>query len=61
MKGRRKVRTTKWSLKAEFESYASLSGGEKSENQLRFMRIATECGRIDEPVGLMAGRHDADV
>ncbi len=55
MKGRRKVKTQKWQLCAQFEAEARVLGGAKLANQERFMRVATETGRTAEPVGAMAG------
>lgn len=57
MKGRRKIKTSKWNLQAQFiqeaksilesESYACRSG--------RFLSKAVATGRDAEPVGLLAG------
>ncbi len=57
MKGRRKIKTSKWKLQAQFiqeaksilesESYACRSG--------RFLSKAVAAGRDVEPVGLLAG------
>lgn len=55
MKGRRKVTTQRWNLRAQFEAEANALAGTKSANQERFMRIASEIGPIAEPVGPMTG------
>lgn len=55
MKGRRKVKTKKWNLRAQFEAEACALAAIKSSNQERFMRVAAEIGRTAEPEGAMAG------
>lgn len=56
MKGRRKLKTHKWQLKAEFEAEARLLVGTKSINRSRFLDAALQKGREFEPVGRLAGR-----
>lgn len=59
MKGRRKIKTSKWFLKAKFETEVSLIKNTTSINQLRFMKTAVKTGRTNEPVGVMASNsHD---
>jgi hypothetical protein len=60
MKGRRKVKTQKWQLHAQFEADACALAGIKSSNQGLFMRVATQIGRRAEPVGAMAGIYNAE-
>lgn len=55
MKGRRKVKTLKWQMRAQFEAEACALAGIKSPNQELFMRVATQTGPNAEPVGIMAG------
>jgi hypothetical protein len=60
MKGRRKVVTKKWHMLAQFEADARVLAGTMSANQKRFMQVATQIGRSDEPVGGMAGISNAE-
>lgn len=60
MKGRRKVKTLKWQMRAQFEAEAFALAGIKSPNQELFMRVATQAGRNAEPVGVMAGTYNTD-
>lgn len=60
MKGRRKVKTLKWQMHAQFEAEAFALAGMKSSNQELFMRVASETGRAAEPVGMMAGIYDTE-
>lgn len=60
MKGRRKVKTLKWQMRAQFEAEACALAGIKSSNQELFMRVATQIGRTAEPVGVMAGIYDTE-
>jgi hypothetical protein len=55
MKGRRKLRTDKWQLRAKFETEARLLGATRSGNQSRFLDRALEKGREFEPIGRLAG------
>ncbi|WP_156395713.1 hypothetical protein [Pseudomonas sp. Root401] len=55
MKGRRKLKTSKWLLVERFRTEAVLSGGWYSENQRRFIRVAADSGTNLEPTGKMAG------
>lgn len=61
MKGRRKVKTLKWQMRAQFQAEASALAGIKSFNQELFMRVATQTGRTAEPIGIMAGIFDAEM
>ncbi|AIC22596.1 hypothetical protein EY04_27970 [Pseudomonas chlororaphis] len=54
MKGRRKDKTQKWQLCAQFEAEALALAGTRSANQERFVR-AIQMGRSTEPIGVMAG------
>lgn len=54
MKGRRKLRTHKWEMKA-FEADARELGSSKSANQTRFLDVAHQRGRELEPIGWFAG------
>jgi len=54
MKGRRKLRTLKWQMKAVFEAEARTIGC-RSENQTRFLHVAHQKGRELEPTGWLAG------
>ncbi|MGY3305054.1 hypothetical protein ACVK1X_004369 [Pseudomonas sp. PvR086] len=60
MKGRRKVKTLKWQMRAQFEAEACALAGTKSPNQELFMWAATQAGRNAEPIGVMAGTYNAD-
>ena len=60
MKGRKKVKTQKWHLRAQFEADARALTGTQSAHQEQFMRAATRIGRTAEPVGAMAGVSNAD-
>lgn len=55
MKGRRKLKTNKWQLKAKFETEARKLLGSRSFNQSRFLNIALQKGKEMEPVGRLAG------
>jgi hypothetical protein len=59
MKGRRKVKTHKWQILAQFKAEACALAGIKSANQELFMRVATKVGRTAEPLGAMAGTYNA--
>ncbi len=59
MKGRRKVKTTKWHLRALFEAEARAMASKKSANQEQFIKSAHLPGRSAEPTGAMAGIRDA--
>lgn len=54
MKGRRKLKTTKWADIQRFREHA-VSVLATSQNQLRFLRAAAERGADMEPVGVLAG------
>lgn len=60
MKGRRKDKTQKWQLCAQFEAEALALAGTRSANQERFVRVAIQIGRSAEPVGVMAGTSSAE-
>ncbi|CAD2251061.1 hypothetical protein PSEUDT2PL_00021 [Stutzerimonas stutzeri] len=55
MKGRRKVKTFKWSLKAQYEAQARTVLQGRSAAQGRFLTIALQIGKELEPVGRLAG------
>jgi hypothetical protein len=55
MKGRLKVKTLKWSLKAQYEAEAREVLQGKSAAQGRFLTIAMQNGKELEPVGRLAG------
>ena len=56
MKGRRKVKTLKWSLEAKFRSEArEILLHRRMRQQVRFLDIAAQKGRDMEPVGRLAG------
>lgn len=56
MKGRRKVKTLKWSLEAKFKSEArEILLHSRMRQQMRLFEIAAQKGRDMEPVGRLAG------
>lgn len=55
MKGRRKVKTLKWKMKAQFEEHAQALLRNRSDKQSRFLDRALLDGRELEPVGRLAG------
>jgi hypothetical protein len=55
MKGRRKLRTHKWQMKAAFEAEARELLANRSANQMRFLDAAHHKGRELEPIGWLAG------
>lgn len=48
---------TRPELIAEFEAEARRLGGGASENEQRFLEVATTKGKDLEPTGLLAGAH----
>ncbi|MNG31089.1 hypothetical protein D3C84_1168340 [compost metagenome] len=57
MKGRRKVSTSKWFLKAQFEGEAQYMKASRSKNGAnRFLDAALQFGAELEPTGRLAGR-----
>lgn len=55
MKGRRKLRTHKWQMKAAFEAEARELVARRSANKTRFLDAAHQKGRELEPIGWLAG------
>jgi hypothetical protein len=56
MKGRRKVSTSKWFLKAKFEAEAQQMSVSRSKNVAnRFLDAALQFGAVYEPTGRLAG------
>jgi hypothetical protein len=55
MKGRRKVKTQKWSVKLALETLAREQLQNRSELRGRFLDIAVQTGKELEPVGRLAG------
>jgi hypothetical protein len=55
MKGRRKVKTLKWSLKAQYEAQARAVLQGRAAAQGRFLTKALQSGMELEPVGRLAG------
>jgi len=56
MKGRRKVSTSKWFLKAKFEAEAQRISASRSKNVAnRFLDAALQFGAEYEPTGRLAG------
>lgn len=51
MKGRRKLRTHKWQMKAAFEAEARELVANRSANQMRFLDAVHQKGRELEPIG----------
>ena len=57
MKGRRKVKTLKWSMKAVFSAEArSVLQSRCKGQQAGLLEIAAQKGRDMEPVGRLAGK-----
>lgn len=59
MKGRRKIRTTKWEIKAKIEAEAREVFSYKSANRGRFFDVALKRGSKLEPVGWLAGTSES--
>jgi hypothetical protein len=59
MKGRRKLKTAKWHLKAQFEAEARkiLGSEDHSRRAGRFLSKAAAHVGSAEPTGLLAGKH----
>lgn len=59
MKGRRKLKTAKWCLKARLVAHARaiLESEFSKQRQGKFLSIAESSAGGNEPVGLLAGRH----
>ncbi|WP_178076511.1 hypothetical protein [Pseudomonas sp. 43NM1] len=56
MKGRRKVKTSKWFLKAQFEAEAQrMMANRSNEAAHRFIDAASQFGIEQEPAGRLAG------
>lgn len=56
MKGRRKVRTSKWFLKAQFEAEAQRMMANRSNKAAhRFLDAASQFGMEHEPTGRLTG------
>jgi hypothetical protein len=56
MKGRRKVKTSKWFLKAQFEAEAQrMMANRSNEAAHRFLNAALQFGIEHEPIGRLAG------
>ncbi|BAW27008.1 Inositol monophosphatase/fructose-1,6-bisphosphatase family protein (plasmid) [Pseudomonas putida] len=55
MKGRRKVKSDRWSKKLQLEVYARELLQGRSDKQGRFIDIAVKSGKNAEPVGRLAG------
>lgn len=56
MKGRRKVKTSKWFLNAQFEAEAQrLMKNKPYETASRFLDAALQFGIEHEPIGRLAG------
>ncbi|PPS24222.1 hypothetical protein BVY11_27915 [Pseudomonas amygdali pv. morsprunorum] len=56
MKGRRKVKTLKWQMKAKFEAEARAALRNRPVRQESFLDLALKEENDLEPVGLLAGR-----
>ncbi|OOQ44932.1 hypothetical protein AO361_17765 [Pseudomonas fluorescens] len=57
MKGKRKVKTTKWQVAEHFKAAAQAALRARSACANRFLDAALSAGRDLEPVGLLAGIH----
>jgi hypothetical protein len=55
MKGRRKVKTRKWQMKAEIEAEAQSRLRSTGAKSSRFLDVALQNGREEEPLGRLAG------
>jgi hypothetical protein len=56
MKGRRKVKTSKWFFKAQFEAEAQrMMANRSNEAAHRFLDAASQFGIEHEPTGRLAG------
>ncbi len=55
MKGRRKAKTSKWSMKAQFELEAQCLLASRTEATSRFLNTALQAGPEHEPTGRLAG------
>lgn len=57
MKGRRKIKTSKWKLKAQFtqEAKTILTSESHAFRRGRFISKAVAAGKHAEPVGVLAG------
>lgn len=61
MKGKRKVKTTKWQLAEQFTAEAQRRLRARSARAHRFLDVALAAGRELEPVGSLAGHRPATV
>lgn len=61
MKGKRKVKTTKWQLAEQFKAEAQRRLRARSPRAHRFLDLALAAGRELEPVGSLAGHRPATV
>ncbi|MBD9606149.1 MULTISPECIES: hypothetical protein [Pseudomonas] len=55
MKGKRKVKTTKWLLKGRYIYEAELLMNNRSQKAHRFLDAALQLGAALEPIGRLAG------
>ncbi|MDI1329512.1 MULTISPECIES: hypothetical protein [unclassified Pseudomonas] len=55
MKGKRKVKTTKWFLRDQYKTEAKLLLINRSQKAHRFLDIALQSGVDLEPIGRLAG------
>lgn len=55
MKGRRKLKTAKWQLIAQFKQEALEAVRNSASVQKKWLRNAVEKGKNEEPIGRLAG------
>lgn len=55
MKGKRKVKTTKWRIAEQFKAEAQWFLGRRSARANRFLDVALSAGKEFEPTGWLAG------